>query len=100
MFSFLREGEKEILLCVMNLTDAGYENFEVPVSEAGMWKEILNTDEKRYGGSGRINPVPLRAGKRNGPGSLACCISIRLAPFAAVWFTGTKKQKSTRKTVK
>ena len=100
VFSFLREGEKEILLCVMNLTDAGYENFSVPVSEAGMWKEILNTDEKRYGGSGFINPVPQRAAGRKGPGSLAFCISIRLAPFAAVWFITRKKRKRTRKTLK
>ena len=97
VFSFLREGENEYLLCVMNLTGAAYENFDVPVLVKGPWTEILNTEKGIYGGSDLCNGEPLKAAKRRKPSAWPHRLTIRLAPFAALWLTASKKPASSRR---
>lgn len=56
MVSFLRKSEKEgeVLVVVANFANIEQE-FRVGVPYAGKYKEILNTDEKCYGGKGNVN---------------------------------------------
>ncbi len=56
MLSFLRKAgkEKDVLVVVVNFANVEQE-FTVGVPYEGKYKEILNTDDKRYGGQGRIN---------------------------------------------
>lgn len=56
MVSFLRKSEKEgeVLVVVANFANIEQE-FHVGVPYAGKYKEILNTDEKCYGGKGNVN---------------------------------------------
>ena len=55
--SFIRyDGKKEnTLLFVFNFTPVVYSYFIQAVPYAGSWKEILNSDAEKYGGSGRVN---------------------------------------------
>ena len=55
--SFIRyDGKKEnTLLFVFNFTPVVYSYFIQAVPYAGNWKEILNSDAEKYGGSGRVN---------------------------------------------
>ena len=55
--SFIRyDGKKEnTLLFVFNFTPVVYNYFIQAVPYAGSYKEILNSDAEKYGGSGRVN---------------------------------------------
>lgn len=55
--SFIRVGEHEedIIIFVCNFTPVVTENFRVGVPFKGEYKELLNSDELKYGGSGVVN---------------------------------------------
>ncbi len=55
---FTRSSKKkeETLLFVCNFAPTVHENFRVGVPFAGRYKEILNSDEQVFGGSGQTNP--------------------------------------------
>jgi 1,4-alpha-glucan branching enzyme len=57
VISFVRKSsnEKEILLFVFNLTPVLRANYTFGVPMPGFYKEILNSDAKEYGGSGKEN---------------------------------------------
>ena len=57
IYSFIRKsGEKnETLVIVCNFTPVVYNNFRLGVPFEGMYKEIFNSDEEKYGGSGVVN---------------------------------------------
>ncbi len=55
---FLRKGKKaeELLLVVCNFVPVAHEAYQVGVPLRGKYKEILNSDAEKYGGSGFVNP--------------------------------------------
>jgi 1,4-alpha-glucan branching enzyme len=54
--SFLRHGlEGEALAVVCNFTPLVRRNYRLGVPEAGVWREVLNSDATIYGGSGQGN---------------------------------------------
>ena len=55
---FVRRTEKpeETLLFVCNFVPVAHEKFQLGVPFAGKYKEILNSDDVRFGGSGMVNP--------------------------------------------
>ncbi|QED39070.1 1,4-alpha-glucan branching protein GlgB [Antarcticibacterium arcticum] len=57
VISFLRKGNNHLdtILVVANLTPVTRENYRIGVPEAGNWKEIFNSDNEKYGGSGVRN---------------------------------------------
>lgn len=58
VLTFLRKTENpsETLLAVCNFAADIYENYQVGVPYAGKYKEIFNSDLKKYGGNGVGNP--------------------------------------------
>jgi 1,4-alpha-glucan branching enzyme len=54
VMSFLRKGEKEdtYLAVVCNFTPIVRYQYRVGLPKAGRWKEVLNSNDKAYGGSG------------------------------------------------
>ena len=58
IISFLRKGKdpKDNILIVCNFTPVPRENYRIGIQEEGKWKEIFNSDENRFGGSGVKNP--------------------------------------------
>jgi 1,4-alpha-glucan branching enzyme len=54
---FLRRGkqDREFLLVLLNFQPRAHENYRIGVPIAGRYREILNTDEFSFGGSGRVN---------------------------------------------
>jgi 1,4-alpha-glucan branching enzyme len=74
-------------LAVFNFTPVPRQNYRVGVPNPGLWKEVLNSDAKGYGGSGQgslvrgtAEPVPWHGRSYS--------ISITLPPLAAVLFEG------------
>ncbi len=58
MVSFVRrtENPEETLFIVCNFTPNVYEKHAVAVPFEGKYKEILNSDDVKYGGAGNVNP--------------------------------------------
>ena len=57
VLSYARKGTKDTdqMLIVCNFTPVLREDFRVGVPTSGTWKEILNSDDKKYQGSGKVN---------------------------------------------
>jgi 1,4-alpha-glucan branching enzyme len=51
VFAFLRIGTGKPMLVACNLTPAPRHNYRIGVPQAGLWREIVNTDSACYGGS-------------------------------------------------
>ncbi|HEY3938678.1 MAG TPA: 1,4-alpha-glucan branching protein GlgB [Bryobacteraceae bacterium] len=87
VLSFLRKANSpdRMTVVVCNFSPVPRSSYRIGIPAKGFWKEVLNTDAKHYGGSGRGNfggveavPVPLHGR----PWSL----TIELPPLAAVFF--------------
>ena len=62
ILSFVRRSrDGEMILCVMNFRPESRERWRVGVPRGGEWTELLNSDDERFGGSGKTNPAPLRS---------------------------------------
>ena len=53
--SFERRCDAEKLTIVCNFTETTYDTFKLGVYEPGVYKEVFNSDNLRYGGTGRLN---------------------------------------------
>lgn len=94
VFAFTRSDKKgKTILCVSNFTPQYIEKYRVGLPFNGKLEEIINTDEVRFGGSGRQNIGVFKTDAitcNNMPYSL----EIQIPPLATVYFTYTKlKQK-------
>lgn len=56
--AFLRKTDDpmDTLLVICNFSDKAYENYSVGVPYPGKYKEILNSDQVKFGGTGVVNP--------------------------------------------
>ncbi len=97
--SFLRKGNEtdKVLLVVCHFQANAMEQYSVGVPSSGTWKEVLNSDDKKYGGSGMING-DLKAVKKASHGQ-DYSVSFKLAPLAVMIFEGNPgKPKVAEKT--
>ncbi|MCM8832062.1 MAG: 1,4-alpha-glucan branching protein GlgB [Candidatus Omnitrophica bacterium] len=99
IISYLRKSKnsKQILLVVCNFTPVVYHNYRIGVPIKSFWKEIFNSDNKKYGGSGVTNTQPILA--QNIPfHNLPYSIELTLPPLAAIILKPiTPKKKSNKK---
>jgi 1,4-alpha-glucan branching enzyme len=66
------------LVSVTNFSPVPHENYQLPFPNAGIWCEVLNTDDVSLGGSGVSNePVIVGASQ---------IASVKIPPLATVWF--------------
>nr|WP_135556959.1 1,4-alpha-glucan branching protein GlgB [Paenibacillus cymbidii] len=59
--SFVRFGRKEELVVLCNFSPDAYHDYRIGVPAKGTYRELLNSDAERFGGSGVTNPLPLEA---------------------------------------
>ena len=81
--SFERRCEDEKLTIICNFTEAAYDDFRQGVFDEGLYTEVFNSDDIKYGGTGRINKGTLSADK------IQCArahnsINIKLPPLGFV----------------
>jgi 1,4-alpha-glucan branching enzyme len=64
IISFLRRGTspEDIIVFVGNFTPQTHFDYRIGVPRPGTWREVLNGDAVLYGGSGKCNQRPLKAG--------------------------------------
>jgi len=85
VFSFLRHGsDGSTVACVSNFSADVHETYRLGLPEAGVWREIVNSDAEPYGGSGvgnlgQVKAVPVQWHGR--PAST----TLRVPPLATVW---------------
>ncbi len=87
VYSFYRQSDSECLVCILNLSGNMYQDFYVNVPYKGYYKEIINSEDSKYGGCGLIHPRAIRSCRHEGKD----CIKVNLAPFVAIYFVIRKK---------
>ncbi|MFI1851178.1 1,4-alpha-glucan branching enzyme [Streptomyces sp. NPDC020480] len=86
VFAFLRfAADGSPLLAISNFSPVVRPDYRVGVPDRfPLWREVLNTDDARYGGSGVANPEPLKAEPTASHGRPASILPV-LPPLATVW---------------
>ena len=77
-----REGKE--LVAVLNFTPVPRPGHTVPVPYAGQWREVFNSDETAYGGSGMTNPEPLTAPRDPAGEALSSALTMDIPPMGCV----------------
>lgn len=80
---YLRKGSWDRLLCVHNFTPNYHEEYIIRISPQVKPEEIFNSDDEKYGGSGKLNTPPQVLQDYHGQPH---AIKIRLAPLATMVF--------------
>ena len=82
---YSRKGKepKNDLVVILNMTPTPHQNFRVGVPHEGSWKEIFNTDDKIYWGSGINNPKAIRADKNTWHGRKHSVL-VTLPPLSVI----------------
>jgi 1,4-alpha-glucan branching enzyme len=77
-------GAKDVVACVMNLSPVPRHGYRVGVPRQGRWREALNTDAERYGGSnvGNYGGVEAEAVPWHGQ---PCSVQLSLPPLGVLW---------------
>lgn len=59
----MRKGNdaKNDLIIALNLTPVPRENYRFGISSKGKWKELFNSDDEKFGGSGTIKNETLKS---------------------------------------
>ncbi len=87
IISFLRKGKniKDIFLVICNFTPIPRYHYRIGVPRRGLWREVLNSDAKIYGGSGHGNFGGLEAPSVPSHGK-PYSLSLTLPPLSVLFF--------------
>ncbi|RSS82899.1 1,4-alpha-glucan branching enzyme [Streptomyces sp. WAC06614] len=87
VYAFLRyAADGSPLLAVCNFSPVVRRQYRVGVPEGvALWREVLNSDEERYGGSGVRNAQPLRPEREPAQGR-PLSLRLTLPPLSTLWF--------------
>lgn len=88
-----KNGKVRRTVCVFNFTPVVRYDYVIGMPAKGKLKEIINSDDERYGGSGVCNPGEILVEASPGPESLPCSAKVTLPPLAAVYFDYKMKEE-------
>ena len=85
VISYIRRGEyeNESVIVILNMTPVKRENYRIGVPAKGSWKEILNSDDKKWSGGGVVNNKTIKS-ERVFQHNRADSISLTLAPLSII----------------
>ncbi|MFN3572583.1 MAG: 1,4-alpha-glucan branching protein GlgB [Phenylobacterium sp.] len=85
VFAYLRRGggEDAPVIVVLNLTPEPRREYEIGAPEAGLWREIFNSDAERYGGGNIGNGGEVHADDAPGQGQ-PHSLRLTLPPLGAI----------------
>ncbi|MBO5279943.1 MAG: alpha amylase C-terminal domain-containing protein, partial [Clostridia bacterium] len=85
------------LIFVLNLTPIGRERFNLGVPQKGVYAEIFNSDEERFGGTGvangRVSSFECNGYREHGQEN---AIELRLPPLSAVVLKRESKKNASK----
>jgi 1,4-alpha-glucan branching enzyme len=86
VISFVRKGKqaKDMILVVCNFTPAVRKDYHIGVPKNGTWREIFNSDAKKYNGSGTHNPSVIKSTKKHVHGR-EHALKLTLPPMGVVY---------------
>ena len=82
VISFVRNGVQEKLVCVHNYTRATFEKYTIRLPKVARVKELINSDDEQFGGSGMTNTSISVLDDKSG-------FDIRMPPLACMIFEVT-----------
>lgn len=87
ILAYMRKGmtDQEEVLIVLNMTPIVREDYMLGVPGPGNWKEVLNSDDPRFFGSGVINTAVITATEEHHRGKTHS-IRLRIPPLGAAIF--------------
>lgn len=86
LLSYVRyDSDGNVLVTVINFTPVGRDGYIFGVPEAGLYTELINSDDTRYGGTGKINPSALSADKAPCH-NMDYSLKIDVGPYGAAIF--------------
>ena len=83
-----RNGHR--VICACNFTPVGNDDFVIGLPRKGVLREVLNSDDKRFGGSGVHNEPEIRS-RDEGFYEHPFSAHLKLPPLSAVYFTFTAR---------
>lgn len=82
--AFVRWSEDgQPLISISNFSPVPHENYRLPLPLPGTWREVLNTDEMKFGGSGVTNNSLVSTSEEHR--GFAHSVVMRVPPLATVW---------------
>jgi 1,4-alpha-glucan branching enzyme len=92
VISLIRKGRSrdDAIAVVCNFTPVTHFNYRIGVPQPGLWREILNSDAREYGGSGQGNLGGVEAALNPCHGR-AYSLTITLPPLTAVFLQSEQK---------
>lgn len=93
---FCRRAKKnnDFLVVLINFLPQGYEEYRIGVPEAGKYREILNSDQEIFGGSGQLNRI-LPAAEKVAWHGREFSLRIKVPPLALVLLKYSPEEKLT-----
>ena len=79
------EDSKGVLLVVINFSNQSFPALSIGVPYEGRYKELINSDDEKYGGSGAVNPRA-RSTKKQMTDAWPDTLRLRLAALSAAVF--------------
>lgn len=94
IFSFIRKGKKQddYLIIVCNFTGVHYPVYKIGVPNSGEYREIINSDDNEFGGTGLINKKTILAIEEPFHGQ-SFSIELTIPPFGFQIIRPIKKRK-------
>ncbi len=83
--AYLRKSDKDTILVACNFTPRLLEGYRIGVPYDGEWKEVLNSDAKKYGGSSIINKKIIKSANESSHGR-PYSVDIVLPPLGVAIF--------------
>ena len=95
LLSYMRKTTRpeDTIVVICNFSDTPYETYSLGVPYAGKYKEILNSDDEKWGGSGFIN-ARVNMAQNTQWDERPYSIKIKVAPLSVSVFAYTKTEKS------
>ena len=87
VISFLRKNEdtKEYILCIFNFTPNVLYSYRIGAPKPGVWKQLINTDEAKYGGSNKKVAKTLKTEEMGWQGRTQSLV-VDLPPLAGLFY--------------
>ncbi|NLB90361.1 MAG: 1,4-alpha-glucan branching enzyme, partial [Clostridiales bacterium] len=90
IIAFVRSDKKgKSIVCVINFTPNLHVDYRIGLPTPGTLKELLNSDQKEFGGSGQVNPSSIKSTEIPLSG-FSDSVLVRVPPLSCVYYSYSK----------